>query len=415
MTKITVDEIMKAVDSPMFFGWKELKPIIDKNKGMIFLNSERSVGKSTAIACYVLADYVANGARFLYMRRTDRVLYETRKTFFDDAVQLINEAGLGFQIVYFSCEAGKYMMTVNWDDEDYKVEKYNASGDLVDMSPEEEQEAIQHDIKERAENVGGCLSVKAYEHAKSGFDKHDIKHFIYDEYIAEQTTDYLGTADNDTVEWDDMMSIYMSIAREKGNPFKNDVDIFFLGNKAHDYNPILLMAGVNTYLAQSPDAKIISPKDEEWVYVNIQTTEAFKKAQKASRAYRMMKHDKRLQQYNFENKAKDSTEVFDTIIIKEMPKGAYYQQGFALNGKQYGLYYRERDGLIYIGKYQPGKYTEALDLGAYCNGDTIRLVKSWRDSGALSAIYEAFLRKKCKFMDRQTAMTFLQYLDFIPR
>lgn len=399
--QLTVDKIMGAIDNPLFFGWKELKEIVAKNKLHNFLVSERSVGKTTAISSYCLSDYIANSFRFLYIRRTDKVLWKTQKKFFDKAILLINRANLGLKIVRFRIEAGVYYMTINYDDGIYP-------------DPEKQPEEYEKDVKAREEIVGYALSIKAYEDAKSaGFDGENIRHFIYDEFIAEQVTDYLGTKDNDCVEWDDMISIALSLDRDIDNPFLNLIDIWYLGNKAHDYNPILLSAGVNIYIAQSPEAHMICPKDEEFCYVNIIPRTDFKERQKQSRIYKSLKHDKRLQDYNFENKTKDG-DVIDEAIKKDIPKGCTYYYGVILNNHKYGIYYRQIDGCVYVGKWMNSGRTEALDLASYANGNVTLLVKQWRNSPILNLIYERFRVKKCYFNNKETERSFLQYLDFVP-
>ena len=420
MKKLTVDDIMNATDNPLFFGWKDLKPLLNlrsawDQKWLFFLTSGRSIGKSTTIARYFMADFIVNGVKWLYMRRTDKVLWEGQKRFFDKAISIFNDHNLGFKITYFSLEAGQYYVTIDWDDEDYKVEKYDKNGELIEMTREEQLEAEKKDRKNRAQFAGIAHSLAAYEKAKgAGFDGLGIRHFCFDEFMAEQTVDYLGTKDNNLVEWDDILSIYASIDRDIGKPFLNECDVFCLGNKAHDFNPILLGAGFNEYHAQSPNAHVISPKYEEWVYYNVEGSEEFKKLAKQSRLYRAMKHDERLRKYNFDNESKDEG-ISDELISKDTPKGCIYFSGVTLNGKQYGIYRRESDGLIYVGKPVKGKYMEALDLGSYSNGDVVALVKQWRRSPALNIIYERFLVKKVLFCNKAAAQAFLKYLDFIPR
>lgn len=413
-----VDKIMSALDDPRFFSWKDLKPLIlkefirlngskDKKKGF-FLTSMRSVGKSTVCSCLFLVSFICMGIRYLYMRRTEKTLWKTMRSFFDDAIDLINEKdNIPFTISYFHCEGGEYTLAINWKDKVYEPDEELDEDALAEWKKK--------DLKARAENCGSCLHLKGYADAKSGFNKRNIGYMLYDEFMAEESTEYLGSADDQMVEWRCIMSIFMSIAREKGNPFKDNVSMFFLGNNALDFNPILIGAGVNYFMAQSPEADLISPKNATWLYYNIQPSQKFREAQLNSLAYQWQQYDDTLRNYNFNNVAK-TRHGSDEFIEKDIPKGCEYRSGLIFNNKQYGIYFRERDGMVYVTKkFIPGKHCEAMDLSSYYNNNTMLLVRHWRDSITLNLIYKRFLLKKVRFCDRNTQTTFLQYLDFIPK
>lgn len=413
-----VDKIMSALDDPRFFSWKDLRPLMlkefirlngskDRKKGF-FLTSMRSVGKSTVCSCLFLVSFICMGIRYLYMRRTEKTLWKTMRSFFDDAIDLINEKdNIPFTISYFHCEGGEYTLTINWKDKVYEPDEELDEDALAEWKKK--------DLKARAENCGSCLHLKGYADAKSGFNKRDIGYMLYDEFMAEESTEYLGSADDQMVEWRCIMSIFMSIAREKGNPFKDNVSMFFLGNNALDFNPILIGAGVNYFMAQSPEADLISPKNATWLYYNIQPSQEFREAQLNSLAYQWQQYDDTLRNYNFNNVAK-TRHGSDELIEKDIPKGCEYRSGLIFNNRQYGIYFRERDGMVYVTKkFIPGKHCEAMDLSSYYNNNTMLLVRHWRDSITLNLIYKRFLLKKVRFCDRNTQTTFLQYLDFVPK
>lgn len=430
---LTVDKIMEATDSPLFFGWKDLKPLLNKkgyyngikrNKPLLFLTSKRRIGKSTTVARWFIASYVCEGARFLYIRRSDDLLYSTMHKFFDQAIKLINRAFKDvFEIVLFNCETKEgqltYTICINWAGENYEPIKYDKNGDVVDLTDDQKEDARKKDLKERSEGCGSALSLRAYEKAKSaGYDGRNIMHFVYDEFMAEQETDYLGSKDNKDVEWDDLQSIYMSVDSDIDNPFLNKVTVLCLGNNAHKYNPILLRSGVNIYLAQSPDAICISPKTEAWTYYQIEGSDAFKKLQQESNAFWMMQHDDRLKGFIFDNKHKDNDQATITsLIASDIPKGCEFYNTIILGGKYYGVFYRAQDGCVYISStkhdLRKGR-TEALDMQSYCNGNAVMIVRKWRQSPTLNLIYERFICKKVLFSDKNTQYKFLQYLEFIP-
>lgn len=398
---LSVDDLMYSIDDPRFFSWSDLRPLLLTGKMGFFFTSMRSVGKSTVLSALMISIFIVHQFRYLYMRRTERTLEKTRKAFFDDAIDLLNTAGR-IKIDYFGCEAGTYFIHIA------------SPGDSpIDNDPEEAKKRI---MAER-ENCGSCIHVKGYADAKSGFDKERITTILYDEFMAEQYTEYLGCGEAKNVEWQCVMSIFMSIAREKGNPFKDDVRMFFLGNHALEYNPILIGAGVNKFVAQSPEAKQINPKDAIWLYKDIQPSEEFKELQRSSLAWEWMKYDESLQSYNFGNQIREQDQVVESLISEEKPTKCRDYSNVILGGKVYGIFQRYDNGLMYIdGKHKCGvnKY-EALDIESYNNASAILICQSWRRSPVLSAIYERFIRKKVLFDSKATQIKFLQYLAFVPR
>lgn len=413
--EITVEEIMDLTDKK--HEWYDDTELIKKGKHWNIETSVRGYGKSTTIARRALANYIVNGSRFLYLRRTDRLLNTTKAQFFDTARELINDYVPGVNIPYMECTGNKYMIKVEFDDEDNEPpEEYNKDGEKIEMTPEEYELAKDAYRRKTAECGGLAMALSTgEEEAKSGGGKFKgIKLGIYDEFMAARGTSYLGSSDNPDVEFEAIYSIYMSVAREKNNPFLDDVYFFFLGNRSHDYNPILLNLGVNEYMAQSPNAHIIAPKNEEWAIEFIEPTEGFKNKQRNSVQYKLAQHSKKELEYNFENKSKDE-EYGDVAVQKDMPKACRYVRGVFLNGNGYGIYYRERDGLLYIGKFQGDKEYDALDVASYANGHATRLVGSWRGSPILMMISDRFQERKVLFRDKETQRVFLQYLDFIPK
>lgn len=404
---ITAKRILDACDPN--HEWYNDDDIWGTGKHWLIETSVRGYGKSTRTACRFLAYYIADGKRFLYLRRTDRLLNATKHSFFDKARQIINRANLGFQITYLACDAGVYKVKVEYDDEE--------------NCPEEIEEAGEDEIKKwrkiTAEQCGLAMALSTgEEEAKSGGSKFDgVKYGVFDEFMAAHETSYLGSIDDPDREYEALYSIYLSISRDMDNPFLSDVYFVMLGNRSHDYNPILLNLGVNEYIAQSPDAHIIAPKSEEWAIEFIEATEGFKKKQRDSVQYKLAQHSKKELEYNFENKSKDII-LSDKVISKKKPNNMRYYSTVILNTVKYGIYYRREDGIIYIGKPDETKgmkWTEALDVASYYGGNNVMIVRRWRDSPVLKMIYDRFVYNKVIFCDKQAQRSFMTYLDFIPK
>ena len=89
-----------------------------------FVTSERSVGKSTNIAIFLLLEWVYNKRKFIYCRRDKDTIQLTGPKFFSNAVQILNEKmpelDRGWrQILGFELSGGKYRIADSVDtDED---------------------------------------------------------------------------------------------------------------------------------------------------------------------------------------------------------------------------------------------------------------------------------------------------------
>jgi len=410
---LTAAQILERTDPEG--AWYNDNKLVATGKHWLYETSPRGYGKSTRAASRFIATYICTGKKWLYLRRNDKLLNSTKWTFFDTAVEIINDVCSDlFYISHFRCETlngiTRYFMKIEFADED------NTPPGIEDVEEDKREDFLKQYRRKTAEECGLAMALSTgEEEAKSGGGIFkNVKLGVYDEFIAAHGTNYLGSADTPEREFEAIYSIYISVAREKGNPFLSDVYFFFLGNWSHDYNPILVETGVNIYTAQSPEAHMIAPKSEEWAIEFIEPTEGFKRKQRESVAYKLAQHSKREQEYNFENKSKDS-QYADESICKDTPKDCRYMEGLMLNNKGYGVYYRRRDGLIYIGKIRQEGKTHALDIGSYTNGNASMLVMKWRDDPILERIYERFLCRKVYFRDKETQRAFLQYLDFIPR
>lgn len=386
---------------------------IDYNRPAIITTGHRSGGKSTGWARFFLLNYIYNKRKFFYVRRTKDEFDLTKDEFFTkDAIPIINNADLGFKITYFACTGGvknRFKMTIDWDNVDYTPEKYTKDGDKVDMTEEEIADARQKDILNRAVDVGGGTYLQRSQKAKSGYDFTDIDWIYYDEFIAEEASEYLGSVSNHYVEYKKIISLFVSCDRERGKYFSNRTHIVLSGNKADTYNPIILKWGINKYICMSPEAKIIAPKNEGWVYEEVQPSQAYIEAAKKSNAYLLMDEEERA--YNIGNKARAGNEGKEWVA--EVPHNAYYKKGIILEGVEYGIY--EYNNIMYIGKCRPGQKMQAYDIASASHHDANMIVMNWKQDPVMFSIYYKFTKKQLFFYSQDSARAFLQYLQFIPK
>lgn len=390
-------------------GFYSPQRALDYGRPAIITTGHRSGGKSTGWARYAIFNFIYNHRKFIYIRRRRDELNLTKKKFFNNAITIINDAGLGFKITYFDCEGGRYKITIDWDNIDYTPEKYTKEGDKIDMTDEEVAEARQKDLKARAMDCGGAINLAGSQKVKSGYDFTDVDLLIYDEFIAEHQTDYLGSQETPDIEYQNLISLFMSCDRGIGKFFRNETRIVLIGNKANIYNPILLKWHVNKYTVMSPDAKFISPKGEGWVYEEVQPSEKYIEEAKHSNAYLLMDDEERA--YNIGNKTRAGNEGKEWVA--EVPHNAYYRNGIILNGIEYGIY--EYNSIMYIGKCRKGKKMQAYDIVSASHHDANLIVTNWKQDPIMFSIYYNFTKKKLFFYTQDSARAFLQYLQFIPK
>lgn len=382
---------------------------IDYRRPAIITCGHRSGGKSTGWARFLLLDFIYNKNKFIYIRRRRDELDLTKKKFFDNAISILNNADLGFKISYFDCEGGRYKITVDYDNVDYTPEKYTKEGDKVDLTDEEIAEMRAKDLRERAVDCGGSINLASSQKVKSGYDFTGVSTLIYDEFIAEHQTDYLGSHETPDIEYQNLISLFMSCDRGIGQYFRNETRIVLIGNKANIYNPILLKWHVNKFITMSPDAKFIAPKNEGWVYEEVQPSAEYVEQAKNSNAYLLMDDEERA--YNLGNKTRSGNEGKEWIA--EVPHNAYYKKGIILEGQEYGIY--EYNNIMYIGKCRSGQKMQAYDIVSASHHDANMIVTNWKQDPVMFSIYYKFIKKQLFFYSQDSARAFLQYLQFIPK
>lgn len=402
-----VIKMMRKTDN----GFFSPERILSYGRPANIIIGHRSGGKSTGVARFVLFDAILNSRRFIYIRRRKDELDKTKKKFFDQAIDIINSSDLGFKIIYFDCVAGNYMMTVLKDGEEIVDDLYDDEGQKIDETEEERAERVSRETLKKAVKVGSTVALSESQKVKSGFDFSNTDSIIFDEFIAEHQTQYLGSSDTPDVEYENLISLFMSCDRGVGQYFRNETRIFLIGNMANMYNPILLKWGVNKYLRMSQGAKFIAPKGMGWVVQEVKPSDKFIEAAKNSNALLLMDETER--NYNLGNEAR-SEEYSDAFIRSKVPNNSKYRSGVVLDGVEYGIY-QDKDGFIYINKFRNNEPAEALDIVSYANGNANILVTNWRQSPILNVVYIAFLRKKLYFNNATTQHNFMQYLEFIPR
>lgn len=401
-------------------GFYDIRKALSYNRPAIIQLGHRSGGKSTTDARLLLFDYIYTGHQWLYLRRTKDELDSTKRKFFDDAIKIINEAVdekgkhlFPFYIPYFVCEAGVYRICVRYYDINYDTDIYDKKGNKIEEDNVSRETRLKKEMEDSAEVCGLSQALSMSQKIKSGFfNGYNVWWIVYDEFIAEHQTGYLGSNETKNVEYQNLISIFISCDRGIGKFFRNETRILLIGNLANLYNPILLEWNVNKYYAAAENPNFIAPKAAGWVLEVIRPSQKYIDEAQKSNAWLLMSEEER--SYNVGNKVR-SGEYGSEFICKVLPTNTYYLSGVILDGREYGIYRNTRTGDFYINKFRQGGKCEALDIVSYSHGDGKLLVQSWNKSPLLSMIHEMFVRRKLYFDNKTTQITFLQYLDFIPK
>ena len=362
-------KLYKYLDKCSEGGFYNITKLLTFQRILNFIVGSRSIGKSTAVACLCILNYIINGKMFIYCRRTKDEVLLTCRSFFDNAVKIINTKCKGMGLPVIKCV-------------EYKAGKFY----------------IQIEGKETDEQCGYCIPLSLEQKHKSAtFSEYNI--IIYDEFIATDNARYLGNVDYPDREYDSLMSLFQTVDRGIDEPFRDETIIICMGNNWSKYNPIFLSLNISDYIEDN--SRWIKPKDELWILHNIGDVAATKDAGQHSNAYLLA--NQKLRDYAFNNISTESTEY----IKKPDPsiKVEYYMT-LKYDGREFGVL-RQQDN-FYIGKPRKGQDIVALHNRDHFGSD-LKLLTSWREEPIMMILIEAYKKNNLYFATGLAKNEFLKY------
>lgn len=351
-------------------GFWTPKKALTYNRPIICVTATRSVGKSTGVAMYVLFDYLVNEHKFMYVRRRQRDTFKTCKTFFTNAVAIINKY-TDFDIKAFKYDSGFYYIATDLDEDGEPC--YKICGLATPLSEEE-------DLK------------------SSVFS--DYFTIIYDEFISKDRNKYLGTKATPEMEWESVVSLYQTVDRGVDKPFRNETRVFLLGNKATIYNPICISLGISDYVREGQH--FTAPKNKQWVWEDLDGVDATAQIEN-SFAFQMSTDS--VKNYAYRNLGKDS----NAFIRK--PDIAQYLYTVKLHGELYGIY-KDSEYNFYIHQPKPEYAVIALDVNSHNESD-LQLIAKWRESPLMQMLSSAYKMGRLYFGTGKIQNAFLMYLEYL--
>lgn len=356
------------------------KKLLTYGRPFNFVTSERSVGKSTQIALFVLLDFIYNDRQWIYCRRDKDTIGLTAPKFFDNAIKILNEKMPNLDpnympIIKFELKGGHYNIAFHIDEDDQEI--MIECGHTIPLSLE---------AKSKSTPFGNVYNI------------------IFDEFLERDATKYLGNAVTmETAEYEAIMSLYESVDRCIGRSYRNETRVFFLGNIKTKFCPLYLVMGMTEYIVSG--SKFIAPKGKFWLMERVDGIEATK-GKEQSFAYQLATEDHR--KYAF------STDTKDDLAFIAKPKHSQYIETVRLEGIDYGIRMSIHEAITgyYIGKPVEGYRIIALDNDSH-KGLDFQLIKSWREFPLTKRLAEFYQMGRLYFDCEKTKMVFLKYLQFI--
>ena len=374
-------KVYKYLDA-MTGKFYSIKKALTYGRPAIFVTGSRNLGKSTTVALLSLLTYIVYGKKFMYVRRRKTDVDNTYKSFFDNALEIYNrkakELGLR-EILGFKAHCKHYYIAFEKDEEDKLI----------------------------WEECGFYTPVTEEEHLKSSVFS-DYVIIIYDEFIAKESTTYLGTLYNTDVEWDKLTSLYQTVDRGVDKAARNETVLICLGNKATVYNPLFKSLGIVDYVQPPgcPQPKFTAPKGQAWVWQDIDKVEATVNIDQ-SNAFALSSN--RVKEYAYNNIGIERTE-----FVKRAERPTVYDRTVRIKGKEYGISH-DSNYMYYIDNPKPGYAVLSLDHQSHDGTDKEMIINGWNRDPVLLNVGYAYHMGKLYFKDGKTQDLFLGYLDFVDK
>lgn len=353
-------------------GFWNCKKLLSYGKPWNFVTGSRSVGKSTNIACFFILDFLENGHKFIYCRRTKDETLLTCQTFFGNAISIINSK-TDFNIKSLEYNGGEYYILLDGEEEKRHC------GSVVPLSLEQ---------KYKSANFSEYCNL------------------VFDEFICQDSTRYLGSKTTPDREYRAVLSLYQTIDRGIDRPFRNETRFFFLGNTATIYNPIFLSIGISDYIEDT--SKFISPKSKLWVLERIESVDAMTEIEQ-SFSYQLS--DEEGINYAFKNKGNDT----DAYIKRPPEHNRAYICTLIKDGRKYGVWADGNRIEYFIDVFHDiGAPEISLDVESH-HGNDLMLVTTWADYPIIRLLLDRFKVSHLYFGNGRIKNVFYKYFKLLPQ
>lgn len=346
--------------------------LISYNRPWLFCIGSRSVGKSTGWMIEAIDHYLKTGKKFLYVRRTDDEVKATAPSACDNAVWLLKANGYSIHEIH--AYKGNFILRQTGLAED----KGEVCGSYIALS-------------------------QAYKYKSANFSDYD--RIIYDEFMVDDNTRYLGSINNPLKEYTECTKLYRTVDRGIGKPYRNETLFIFIANMSSYYCPLFIGLGIDRYIR--PDAKFIAPKDTGWVVEQVREVEATKNIDKSWAS--LVENDK-LRDYNDRGMTfLDTSDMFIERVKK--PVNGFLTVNF--RGTIMGVYYIKDSDQIYISSRPTAMKPIALTVGDQ-GGVDYTIVRRPNEYDPIKRIRDYILKGRCLYESRRIKMMITTYMNLLP-
>ena len=348
------------------------KRLLSYHKPLNFLQTSRSVGKTTIWATICFLNYWKKGKRFWYMRRTDDETVLGARSFFEDTLPLLKmhypDEFKDYDEIFYN--GGKFYCTRIQDGEPIK----ECFGQVMPLSMVYKRKSV---IQANANLI------------------------ILDEFVAADPKEYLGTADTLTDEAKRLTNFYTTTDRGIGKAFKNETTIVCLGNSTTLFNPMFVYFDCVKYIQS--DSRFICPKRHIWAIERLDKVKATEEIE-SSFGYMMSSNDEQQKMYH-----NNTNEWVGTYVMPEKPKKAECICNIIFSGKTLGIWHSQYMMLWWIGNPDNSRQTYALDIDGHEMSDK-ELCYALNDFHMSDIIKRAYARGRLYFKNYAINKLILSYL-----
>jgi len=339
--------------------------LLSYGKVLNFTIGSRSIGKSTGWAIHLLKDFIDNGHQFIYVRRTQDETQLTAPSYFDNAVNILNDHGYDIKEFY------------------YKGGEYYIDGKLCGY-------AIPLSLQQKYKSSNYSL----------------VWWILYDEFMVApgSSARYIGGSTNASAEVDAMTSLYQTVDRGIGRAARNETRIIFVGNAGTFFNPFFVNYGIDRYLR--PDTKYLNPKKEIYVVELTTETEATKEI-KNSNGYKMS--TEKTKAYAYDNKYAD---LKGDLFIEKAPNGRHIMLcNMIYEGQTYGLYSYPEAGYLFV-CHKPCDGKPSISLTSSDHKPNYLMITTWHSHPITKLLKQMYDLGSIRFSDYKCKMVVDFYLSY---
>lgn len=340
--------------------------LLSYGKVLNFTIGSRSIGKSTGWAIHMLKDFLDNGHEFIYVRRTQDETQLTAPSYFDNAVNILQDHG-------------------------YKIESFYYKGG-------------QYYVNDQLCGYAIPLSLQQ-KYKSSNYSK--VWWILYDEFMIApgSSARYIGGATNSMAEVDAMTSLYQTVDRGIGKSFRNECRIIFVGNAGTFFNPFFINYGIDRYLR--PDTKYLSPKKEIYVVELTRETEATKDI-KNSNGYKMS--TEKTKGYAYDNQYADT--MSGNQFIEKAPEGNHSMLcNIIYEDNIYGVYSYLDAGYIYV-CHKPCDGRPNISITTSDHKPNYLMIRTYQGHPITQLIKQMYDLGAIRFSDFKCKLTIDFYLSY---